>query len=118
MNKSHIFTAQEMAFQEKDGTFYAVSLSFGLFAEGATCEEAFAELHAATLGYLIMCIADQESQEKIYRGAPEKYQKMYHTFLRQQQVQSIRPHRALARKSVAIQARGYPVLTRSQAIFA
>jgi len=73
MKKNRFFTAKELVFRESDGTYYAVSLSFGVFAEGNTAEEALTNLQHATIGYLMMCIKENETEEKIYRGAPKHY---------------------------------------------
>lgn len=73
MRTEKLFPAKELVFREDDGTYYAVSLSFGLFAEGETAEEAWNNLKHATIGYLIMCVKENESDEQIYRGAPKEY---------------------------------------------
>lgn len=101
--KSHFYPAKEFVFQQTDGSYYAVSLSFGLFAEGETSEEAITHLKHATIGYLMMCFQENESEEEIYRGAPQEYVKMYEEFVHE----PIKPSPKSARKKFWIRSNNY-----------
>ena len=94
-----VFPAQEMAFKEKDGSFYAVSMSFGLFAEGETAEEALKRLSEATIGYLKMCLEGNEKDKDIYRGVPKEYNKMYDLFLSMKKSVTNKPVISIVKKS-------------------
>lgn len=66
---------------KKGGCYLAVSLEFDLLAEGDSIKQALDHLYEATSGYLKMCCLDEESDEEIYRKAPEKYQSIYGLFV-------------------------------------
>lgn len=74
------FHAREICFREEDD-FYAVSLDFDLFAEGKTKEEAMQRLREATMGYLLMCVQENEPDTEVYRPAPKKYLDMFYYYL-------------------------------------
>lgn len=76
----HSFRAREICYQEGED-FHAISLDFDLFAEGKTREEAMQRLRDATMGYLLLCIQDNELDEEIYRTAPKKYHDMFQYYL-------------------------------------
>lgn len=77
--KKRIFHAREIVYK-KGGRFLAISLDFDLMAEGFTMGEALDRLHDATLGYLSMCLKENENNKEIYRKAPKKYFDMYELF--------------------------------------
>lgn len=60
-----------------EGQYVAVSLEFDLFAEGDNPMITLKRLFDATIGYLKVCIEDNEPDMVIYRKAPKKYQDMF-----------------------------------------
>jgi hypothetical protein len=66
------FTSQLVAYK-KGNVFIAVALDFDLFVEGSSLGNALNMLDESIRGYLIMCIEDGESDDQIYRKAPQKY---------------------------------------------
>lgn len=74
--QARFFIAREMVYP-KDSKYLAVSLDFDLFAEGSTKGEALDRLREASIGYLSVCLEDNEPDEKIYRKAPKKYIDIY-----------------------------------------
>lgn len=73
------FTVRQIVYK-KDSKYLAVSLDLDLLAEGKTMGEAMDSLHEASIGYLTMCLQDNESDEIIYRKAPKKYFDLYELF--------------------------------------
>lgn len=71
-----IFKDRIVSFKEK-GIYIAVSLNFYIVAEADDLDTAIERLKDATLGYLEVCLEDNESDELIYRPAPEEYQDMW-----------------------------------------
>ena len=70
------FRDRILTYKDND-QYIAVSLEFDLFAEGKSSGQALERLVDATMGYLQVCVEDNEKNENIYRPAPQKYQKMF-----------------------------------------
>lgn len=74
------FTTKIICYKKKEG-FIAVALDFDLIDEGGSLSEALSRLEENILGYLKMCLNEEETDKNIYRKAPKKYFDLYDLFV-------------------------------------
>ncbi len=74
--KNSSFQSRVFVYKKKN-LFVGVALDFDLIVQGKNMVEALERLNDGVRTYLRMCTDENESDQEIYRKAPNKYFKLY-----------------------------------------